>query len=253
MWIPQAIETAGSLASSAFNYFQQREQRDWEENMSNTAHQREMRDLQRAGLNPILTATGGRGASVPSMAPAHAENPFAGAASNAVAAARVKNETAYNELAMEKLAKDVKLTDVQAEYIRAQTKAALAQAGLSTWSAREKEAGLPETELRATLWRVISNSLDGALPGWRKMGVQEIWEKGTEIWKRLGLDKMTFEGLKNNPPDETVHRMHSSHVSTVPEGVVDVRRPEKRYRVPDWATGNADGGDTAAKYLRGRH
>lgn len=44
--------------------------RDWQEYMSNTAHQREMADLIAAGLNPVLTATGGQGASVGSGAQA---------------------------------------------------------------------------------------------------------------------------------------------------------------------------------------
>lgn len=35
--------------------------------LANTAHQREIRDLQDAGLNPILSATGGNGASTPSL------------------------------------------------------------------------------------------------------------------------------------------------------------------------------------------
>ena len=47
-----------------FNASEAAKNRDWQEYMSNTAHQREIKDLKAAGLNPVLSAMGGNGAAV---------------------------------------------------------------------------------------------------------------------------------------------------------------------------------------------
>jgi hypothetical protein len=86
-WVPLAIAGAGLVANyfankeanaanvsmqqdaNAMNYRIAKEQMGFQADMSNTAHQREVDDLRKAGLNPNLSA-GGNGSSTPSGASA---------------------------------------------------------------------------------------------------------------------------------------------------------------------------------------
>lgn len=62
------LQYKAQQATNEQNYKIWRENVDWQTQMANTAHQREVADLRSAGLNPILSATGGSGAPVPNVA-----------------------------------------------------------------------------------------------------------------------------------------------------------------------------------------
>jgi len=89
-----------------------RENRDWQQWMSGTAHRREVKDLIAAGLNPMLSVSkGGMGASTPQPSLPTMQNPHANSAQAAQAAA---------------------LIGAQVKKLNAEAEAATAQAGKTT-------------------------------------------------------------------------------------------------------------------------
>lgn len=68
-----SLSMSNARAQWAFNAQEAAKNRDWQERLSNSAHQREIADLKKAGLNPALSITNGNGATTASGASATGE------------------------------------------------------------------------------------------------------------------------------------------------------------------------------------
>lgn len=105
------VKIGSDLVTSAFNVHESRQNRRFQRDMSNTAHQREVQDLRAAGLNPILSARLG-GSSTPGGSAVHLQNSDVGS--------QLQNSAmAASQMQLMKTQSD--LQTAQAEQIRAMT------------------------------------------------------------------------------------------------------------------------------------
>lgn len=93
----QVMGVGGGLISSAMNIHEARQARRFNKWQMENAHQIEVNDLKQAGLNPILSATGGSGASTSAPAPAQVQNPMESLSAKQLLAAQVENAQATTQ------------------------------------------------------------------------------------------------------------------------------------------------------------
>lgn len=134
-----------------------REQMAFQERMSSTAHQREVKDLRAAGLNPILSATGGAGAPGASGASAQMQNPekaYERASESAVQSALA---IALQKEQLRNIREDTNLKKINQTYTNHQS-AKVLEEGLHVQSARRLlDQALPAATAEGNLWRDIEN------------------------------------------------------------------------------------------------
>lgn len=129
-------------ATNLFNAQEADKTRTWQALMSNTAFQRQVVDLERAGINPLLAA-GMSGASTPSGATAsgttaHMENALSGVQSAA------KDAISFG-LQSQKQAADIALTKDQQMLTKAQT-------GKAAMETKVMSKGIPEADLKNSVY-----------------------------------------------------------------------------------------------------
>lgn len=161
-----ATQAGGGILGSILGHNEAIRNRRWQENMSNTSHQREVADLRAAGLNPILSVN--KGASTPGGAQNNSTNPLEGVASTALQAKQLKSQIGVNDAQIlnqtaqaNQSQTTAKKTAVETEIMAKTAPAIFAEAML-----RAKEAGFGSKHFEMLKgWKFLNEGLGTILKG----------------------------------------------------------------------------------------
>lgn len=172
--------TAANMAEAQrnrnFQADQSSAQQAFQERMANTAHQREMEDMKKAGINPMLSAKG-VGAATP---------PGASASGDAGSAVATKLDNPYASLgqaassAMDvmSMASGLKKQEAETEYIKTQSAVA--------------KKGIPAADLQNQGYKWLKNKVNEVLNFRdtvkkrleKPINIKDEWQKGKDDWDK---------------------------------------------------------------------